>query len=102
MILCGNHPRNAKVYHADVSAAQLCFAGQTMPVFNRDGSLVLPADFMCGCPKGELLGPCEHSAENPYSNEALGREAARSLDRWRSHRRRPAEAPVRVARRRRN
>jgi len=34
------------------------------------------ADFMCGCPKGELLGPCEHSdpAEEATGNERPGHQ----------------------------
>lgn len=38
----------------------------------------LPADYMCGCPKGELLGPCEHVQEIEARREA----EMDTLDRW--------------------
>ncbi len=43
----------------------------------------LPADYMCGCPKGELLGPCEHASDNGKEAKAEQRRlarAARKLD----------------------
>lgn len=31
----------------------------------------LPADYMCGCAKGELLGPCEHAEDNRALQDVL-------------------------------
>lgn len=41
-------------------------------------TLGLPSDYMCGCPKGELLGPCEHAQDA----EAQRAAEMDTLDRW--------------------
>ena len=60
MIYCGNpkHDRNAKVYHETVTETLACYKGEPVPNRRRDGALI---------------------ESGPYSNEALGREAAQSL-----------------------
>jgi hypothetical protein len=36
-----------------------------------------PADFMCGCAKGDLLGPCEHSPDRADIRYAMADDLRR-------------------------